>query len=358
MHQTVKVGFVGTGWPDRIQIPAFRKAGLMPAGICSGQLENAQRVSKKHNIPEVHKNWESLIASKNIDLISIVAPTWLHSRIAIAALKAGKHVLCEAPTLTVGESKKMLEVAKAHPKQLALIDYELRHTPQRRSVYELLQNGKLGQLISIQLDYRFNWSLDADALWNWEYDLESGGGILNLVGGHLLDQARWLFGPIKRLTAQFFTLHGSRSTGKPLERKAVTGDDFVTLLLQFKNGARGVLTASTVNPDSNSSGLSMKIHATQGSMIVDKNENLWLLDKNGKSQLHTIPDPCRDLFSKEDQSAFAFGTYHMAHEINKILVSGQKPSIHLASFYDGLLTQNAIEAARRSAQKNTWEKVE
>jgi len=356
-NQAIRVGFIGTGWSDRIQIRAFRNAGLIPQGICSRQLENAKRVSKNYDIPEVYKDWESLIASENIDLISIVTPTWLHSKISIAALDAGRHVLCEAPTLTVDESESMMKAAKSHPNQLALIDYELRHTPQRRRIYELLNSGELGSLISIHLNYCFDWNLDSGSFWNWENDRESGGGVLNLVGGHLLDQARWLGGSIERLTAQLFTLHNSRSVANSTESKTVTGDDHVTVLLQFKNGVHGVLIASAVHPEKNSSGLTMAVHATEGSLILDKNEDLWHLDKNGNSQLITILDPSRELFSKEEQSAFAYGTYHLAHELRKILVAGQKPSPHIASFYDGLITQKAIETVRRSAQNNTWEYV-
>ena len=357
-NRKVRVGFVGTGWPDRVQIQAFRNAGLEPQGICSGQISNAKRVAEKHNIVEVYENWEALIDSQTIDLVSIVTPTWLHHKIAIAALKAGKHVVCEAPTLTVDESKEMFEVAKTYPNQLALIDYELRYTPQRQKMYELVKSGKLGIPKSIHLNYLFDWNLDSSLLWNWENDLESGGGVLNLVGGHLLDQARWFCGSIERLTAQFFTLHNYRTVKSSNVNKAITGDDQVTLLLQFKNGVRGKLTASAVHPEKNSSGLTATIYATEGSLMIDKNEELWQFDKNGNSQHLSISDSSREMFAQEAQSAFAYGTYHFAHELKRVLVEGEKPSPHLTTFYDGLIAQKAIEAARRSAKNISWEYVE
>lgn len=357
-HPSIRVGFIGTGWPDKVQIPAFARAGLMAQGICSGQIENARRVSGKHGIPEVHDSWESLIASESIDLVSIVTPTWLHSQIAKAALKAGKHVLCEAPTLSVAQSKSMVDVANAHPTQLALFDFELRHTPQRRRMYDLIDGGDLGGLISIQLHYRFNSNLDSRLPWNWEHDLDSGGGMLNLVGGHLLDQACWLAGPIEKLTAQFFTLYGSRSDPKSKKNKNVTGDDYATLLLKFENGTRGVLTVSTVHPDDGTAGLTAVVHGTEGGVLLDKNEVLFTVDKNGASQLLAIPDPAKELLSEEDQNAFACGTFHMAREIKNTLLSGQERTPHLATFNDGLMVQKAIEAARRSGENETWEYVE
>ena len=115
-----------------MQIAAFKNAGLLAQGICSGKVANAQRIASQHDIPEIYEDWRAMIAAENIDLVSIVTPTWLHSEIAIAALQAGKHVLCEAPTLTVAEAERMLATAKLYPDQLALIDYELRYTPQRQ----------------------------------------------------------------------------------------------------------------------------------------------------------------------------------------------------------------------------------
>lgn len=353
-----RVGFVGTGWPDRVQIQAFRNAGLVPQGICSGQIRNAKRIAEKHNIPEIYDSWEALICSETIDLVSIATPTWLHHKIAIAALKAGKHVVCEAPTLTVEEAKEMSEVAKAHPNQLALIDYELRYTPQRQKMHQLIDSGKLGTLISIQLNYLFDWNLDSTLFWNWENDLESGGGVLNLVGGHLLDQTRWFCGSIEKLTAQFLTVYDSRTVESSNGKKAVTGDDQVTILLQSKNGVRGILTASAVHPDKNSSGLTAMIHASEGGLMIDKNEELWQFDKNGNPQQEIIADSSRKIVPQEVQSAFAYGTYHFANELKRVLVEGEKPSPDFATFYDGLIAQKAIEAARRSAKNASWEYVE
>ncbi len=357
MDSKIRVGFIGSGWPGRVQIAAFKNAGLSAQGICSGKIENARRIARQHDIPEVHEDWQALIASENIDLVSIVTPTWLHSEIAIAALQAGKHVLCEAPTLTVVEAESMLATAKKYPNQLALIDYELRYTPQRQKIVELLNAQALGEITSLHLSYNFGWNLDGSNPWHWENDLESGGGVLNLVGGHLLDQARWFAGPIEKLTAQFTTLHRSRPVANSRDHRTVSGDDQANLLLQFQNGAQGTLRISAVHPEVASEGLRTVIHGEKSSLLLDSNETLWHLEKDGNRVAFDIADGAKDVIPSEEQSAFAYGTYHLGREIKKMFSDPENLPGHAATFHDGLLAQKAIAAARRSAAKKTWEYV-
>src|SRR5687768_18491959 len=94
----IRVGFIGAGWTERIQIPCYRLAGLTAQAICASKPENARRVAANLEIPEVYNTWQELIRADSIDLVSIVTPPHLHAEIAIAALRAGKHVICEKPT--------------------------------------------------------------------------------------------------------------------------------------------------------------------------------------------------------------------------------------------------------------------
>lgn len=102
----IRIGFVGTGWSDRAQIPVFQKAGLIPQAICSGQLANAQRVAQKHGIPEVYATWQELIQSPTVDVVSVCSPPATHTEITVAALAAGKHIICEKPIRLTGVRRK------------------------------------------------------------------------------------------------------------------------------------------------------------------------------------------------------------------------------------------------------------
>src|SRR4051794_21670251 len=104
----LRVGFIGSGWTDSTQIPTFRLAGLAPQAIASANPTKARAVAEKHSVPEVCATWQELIASPNVDIVSICTPPHLHKEIAVAALQAGKHVISEKPTaLIVDEAEAM-----------------------------------------------------------------------------------------------------------------------------------------------------------------------------------------------------------------------------------------------------------
>src|SRR5438067_8535663 len=107
-----RVGIIGRGWGERSQAPNFRDAGLEIVDIAG------------------RDNWRSLIDRDDVDLISIVMPPAMHLEMATAALARGKHVVCEEPTaLNAAEAGGLDEVARKHPKQIAIIDDELRFLP-------------------------------------------------------------------------------------------------------------------------------------------------------------------------------------------------------------------------------------
>jgi predicted dehydrogenase len=202
----LRVGFVGSGWSDRVQIPVFRRGGLTPQAIVSASPTNAQRVAAKHQLPEVYTTWQELVASASVDIVSICTPPHLHAEIAIAALAAGKHVICEKPTaLSVREAEAMLAAAQAAPGRLAIMDHELRFHPQRLYMRQLIKEGYVGSVLQARFDRLGGERLDASQPWTWWSDAERGGGMLGALGSHLIDLARWMIGRIENITAQLQT---------------------------------------------------------------------------------------------------------------------------------------------------------
>src|SRR5437016_2327030 len=130
-----RVGIIGTGWGARVQVPAFREAGLEVVAIAGHNPERTRRAADEHQIAPFD-DWRALIAS-NVDLVTIVTPPSEHLQMARAALDAGKHVLCEKPTaLNVAEAEQLVAAARDHPDQISLIDHELRFLPSFRVARE------------------------------------------------------------------------------------------------------------------------------------------------------------------------------------------------------------------------------
>jgi predicted dehydrogenase len=355
-HSPIRVGFIGTGWAERVQIPMFRLAGLTVQAICSANPSNAQRAGQALGIPEVYATWQELIASPTVDLVSIVTPPHLHCEIAVAALQAGKHVICEKPTaLNVAEAEAMLAAAQAAPNQLAIIDHELRFHPQRLRLRQLVKEGYVGSALLVNVNVHNPTRLNPATPWSWWNNAEQGGGMLGAIGSHMLDQCRWLFGKLDRLTAQLQIGHYYRQTADG-NRRQVTADDHANLLLRFANGVQGSLTVSVITPGA--PGAEFTVIGTQGALKLDSQDQLWGAQKDnlfqGTWQPIATDFPQGLPAGVPAAQMYAVGAYYLGLALAQALPQGVTVLPEAASFYDGLVVQRALDAAQRSQREQTW----
>ncbi len=351
-----RVGFIGAGWTERVQIPTYRIAGLTAQAICASKPENAKRVAAKLEIPQVFASWQELIHADTVDMVSIVTPPHLHAEIAIAALRAGKHVICEKPTaLNVAEAENMFAAAQAAPNQLAIIDHELRFHPQRARLRQLVREGYIGNPLYLELDYLTPRRLDPHQPWNWHSDAEKGGGSLGALGSHLIDLARWFVGRIEGLAAQLQTGHFLRPAPQGHGSRRVTSDDAVHLIIQFGGGVQGRIAVNDLYPTHR--GMSVNMVGTDGALKIDNEDRLWGLNSaeypRGEWQELTVADESTEL-SLPSRSPFTIGCYYLAKAIKSALSNGQTVVPDAATFYDGFVVQRALDAARRSHREQIW----
>src|SRR5437773_296839 len=140
--KAIRIGIIGAGFARTTQIPGFKNCkGARIVAIASAHREHAEEVAQEFDIPNVESDWRTLVARDDIDLVSIVTPVVTHCEMALAALDAGKAVLCEKPmAMNAEEALRMTERARAVG-VLALIDHELRFLPGRLKMRELLRRG-------------------------------------------------------------------------------------------------------------------------------------------------------------------------------------------------------------------------
>jgi len=356
----LRVGYIGTGWTDTVQIPTFRLAGLAPQAIASGNPARAQAVAQKYAIAQVYTTWQELITSDEIDLVSICTPPHLHKEIAVAALQAGKHVICEKPTaLNVGEAEAMLAAAQAAPGQLAIVDHELRFHPQRLHMRQLIKEGYVGSVLHAHFDRLGSERLNPAAPWTWWSDADRGGGMLGGVGSHLIDLARWMVGRIESLTAQLQIGHLFRTDPQTGAERPVTADDHAHILLRFANGAHGSVTVSGLTPGGY--GMSILVVGTRGALKLDYQDQLWGMQGDRYPSGEWEPIRARhapaNLSELPNQRPFAVGTLYLAQMLAMSLPMGEVLLDDAASFYDGLVVQRALDSARRSHHRGTWESL-
>ncbi|HAJ35622.1 MAG TPA: gfo/Idh/MocA family oxidoreductase [Chloroflexi bacterium] len=353
----LRVGFVGSGWSDRVQIPVFRLGGLTPQAIASANPENAQRVAAAHQLPETYATWQELVASESVDIVSICTPPHLHAEIAIAALAAGKHVICEKPTaLNVNEAEAMLAAAQAAPGRLAIIDHELRFHPQRLHMRQLIKEGYIGSVLQARFDRLGSERLDAAQPWTWWSDAARGGGMLGALGSHLIDLARWMIGRIEAVAAQLQIGHLYRHDPQQGFQRQVTADDHADLLLRFVNGALGSITVSGITPGGY--GMSILVVGAEGALMLDNQDRLFGMKGVYPGGEWEPLRPKANLPTVEglpNQGAFTVGSYYLAQTLAMSLPMGETMLDDAASFYDGLVVQRVLDAARRAHQTRTWQ---
>jgi predicted dehydrogenase len=115
MSDDVRIGLVGTGFAEKVQLPALRHVeGARVVAVASGHRASAERAAAAFGIPRVCDTFEELTSLDEVDLVVVSSPPHTHAPAALAALAAGKHVLCEKPmALDLGEAKRMAEAAEA-----------------------------------------------------------------------------------------------------------------------------------------------------------------------------------------------------------------------------------------------------
>ena len=343
-----RIGIIGTGWGARVQVPAFREAGLEVVAIAGHDAERTRRIAGQLDV-KPFDDWHALIES-DVDLVTIVTPPSEHLQMATATLDAGKHVLCEKPTaLNVDEATRLVAAAQKHPDRLALIDHELRFLPSFRAARERMND--LGGVRYTEVRYGSPSRGDRTREWNWWSDADHGGGIWGAVGSHFVDTLRFLGMEIEAVQATLRTIIAER----PFENatRPVTSDDFAAVNLRSSGGVIAAITLSTVasGPDEPST---ITIHGEEGAMRLAGEELLTAM----RGEPFTVASSAgrSDRKGNSAGGAFGSGTYLLGRAIRSALDDGDRSALaDAATFDDGLAQQRVLDAARMSnAKGGAW----
>lgn len=336
------IGIIGTGWGARVQVPAFRAAGLEVTALAGSQAAKTERVAGELEVAFHSADWRALLARPDVTLVSIVTPPALHREMALAALEAGKHVLCEKPTaMNAAEAEAMLEAARQRPHQLALIDHELRFLPVVRRARELVAAGAIGTLRHAAVRFVNNGRADPTRPWNWWYDASQGGGALGAIGSHQVDLLRYLLDDEVAEAHGFVATAIAERPDKSGQPRAVSADDYAAASLRFAGGALANLLTSAVAGVSEPNSLS--IHGSQGTLNITSGRLFH--NEPGKEPVdltpaHTVAIP------QGIAGEFPEGTVYLGHALRAYLDGDGEALALAATFADGLAVQRTLDAIR------------
>jgi len=344
---TVRVGIIGTGFARRVQLPGLALVpGVRVTAIASGRRANAEAVAAEFQIPRVCGDGVELAGAPDVDLVIVSSTPPTHSRFAIAALEAGKHVLCEKPmALNAAEGGMMLEVARRGP-GMAYIDYELRYEPNRREVRKLIHAGTIGRVQHIELMLKPYLRGDgrpqaSSAPWTWWFDAGQGGGILGAVGSHLIDLCRyWTDSEVTEVGGGVATFVPERDDADRV-RRAVTADDFASLVLRLGGGVVATIALSAVAH--HGPGHFGQITGSHGTIILTGETKLEIGAPGEPLKDASVGDELWEKTKVNNMWARSF--VRLMQDLVGIL-EGRPATGSLATFHDGLAVQRVMDAAR------------
>ncbi|MEI7732017.1 MAG: Gfo/Idh/MocA family oxidoreductase [Verrucomicrobiota bacterium] len=256
----LRAGIIGTGFIGPVHIEALRRLGVQVVAL-SDLPTLVQAAAARHGIPQAFGDYHELLRSPDVDVVHITAPNRFHCEMALAAIAAGKHVICEKPlAMNTRETARITALAQRSGTVFA-VNYNVRFYPAVLQLRQLVAQGELGEIIHVNGSYMQDW-LFKDTDYNWRLLPQEGGKLRAVadIGTHWMDTVSFILGAkIKAVLADLGTWHKTRK--RPLGEvqtfaKAdaamryatypVKTEDFASVLLQFGNGARGNLGVSQV----------------------------------------------------------------------------------------------------------------
>ena len=344
----IRVGFVGSGFARRVQLPGLALVpGTKAVAIASAHRANAEAAAREFGLPHVFSDGVELAQSPEVDLVVVSSTPDSHARYAIAALEAGKHVLCEKPmAIDAFEAAQMVTASAQHPDSIAWLDHELCYEPNRRRARELIRSNALGELRHVELSLKPYVRGDGrpQALagpWNWWADAARGGGILGAVGSHLIDLFRYWTGSdvtyVAGLVDTFVKERGDESG----QARPVTADDFASAVLRAASGAVATITLSTVAH--HGPGHLGQVTGSAGTLLLRGETQLEFGKSGGPLEDVSVPDELWDKTQPNNMWARSF--VRLMRDLAQV-IRGGTPQGEPATFSDGWQVQRVLDAIR------------
>jgi len=333
----LRVGIVGTGFGARVQVPGFRAAGYEVTAICSARMDRARAAAEQAGIPVAVDMVKDLVARDDVDVVCVTSPPTLHREHALAALAAGKHVICEKPMARdTGEAREMLAAAE-RAGVVHAIDHEFRYTPARSKVKELIDARSIGDTrLALVMEMTGTLVDPTRPRQEWWLRRDRAGGLLGAMGSHWIDSLIWWLGAVDRVSSELGISSKTRPTTDGGSAR-VTADDTAQLLMRMSSGAIATIQ------------LSSAVHHPSRRVILYGSDGTIVLGGDGRVLLARGSGPLEEILpASTSDGAFP----DLARRVREHIEAGPtgKDDAQHPTFADGLRVQEVMDAAYRSAE--------
>lgn len=341
---------VGTGFGTRVHVPALRAAGFDVVALVGRDPERTKRRADRLGVPDALTDLDAALDRPDVHAVTIATPPSTHAEIAIAAARAGKHVLCEKPfAMSAAEAEAMLEAATTAG-VTHLVAHEFRWAVDRATVGRAITSGAIGE--PRFATFVSNVALVADPqaqVPSWWFDPATGGGWLGASGSHVVDQIRAWLGDFAEVSARLAVVSARRAVPP-----ASLAEDSFTVRFRLASGLDGVLQQTAASWGS-LPGVT-RVAGTTGTVWIEGDEP-WIADAGGTRRL-AVPDdllpPVPAAPSDDPRHRFTHLELGPFTRLCEVLLAGAEgrpiPSgVPVPTFVDGLATMRVLDAIRASA---------
>ena len=383
MVDTLGVAVIGFGWMGRVHTQAYARVRhhypqlpLVPELVTVAEEVpgRAEEAAAQFGFASTTRDWRAVAADPRVRAVSITAPNCLHREIGVAMAEAGKHIWIEKPVGLTAEDAGAVADAVAKAGVQGAVGFNYRNAPAVEAARELIASGEIGTVTHVRVRLFSDYAAHPEGALTWRYERERGGsGVLGDLASHGVDLARHLLGDITSLTADtaIFLPERARPTGATAGHSRAAGgelgpvenEDYVSCLLRFASGARGVLEACRVSVgEQNNYGF--EVHGSKGAVFWDFRR----MNELGISRGTTYQDQSvTTVYAGPGHGEFAAFQPGAANamgyddlkviEAYRFLRSVAEGTPHGATLTDAVHSATALDAMARSAQSGSWAEV-
>ena len=365
MADLLRVGVAGAGIGAGYIAGFQKQPGVEVTALCTRTPTRLRPLAERYRIPHTYTDYKAMLAQEPLDIVVVATPNNLHHSMTLAALDAGKHVLCDKPLgLNTAQVREMVKRAEQAGRK-HFVPFTWRFLPAAAYMKEIIDSGFVGQPYHINVRY-FNraWG-DPHGPMRWQYDREqAGSGALGNLGSHVTHLIQWWFGDIRRICAVLKTAVKERTWPDGGDRVPIQVDDICEFLAELADGTPVVCDISSVTwvPRNR---FDVVVWGSEGGVIL---QNDWadedaptgriLTTRKGDAAPALVPIPSRltgELLDMPDQymPLRACFSRMVAEFVNAI--REDRPAA--PNFQDGLRVQEVMEAILKSAAEQQWVSV-
>jgi predicted dehydrogenase len=380
MVRTLGVAVVGFGWMGRVHTQAYQRVphhfpqlSVRPELVTVAEEVpgRAEEAAAQFGFASTTRTWREVVADPRVHAVSITAPNFLHREIGVAMAEAGKHIWIEKPVGLTAEDAGAVADAVTKAGVQGTVGFNYRNAPAVAYARDLIASGELGTVTHVRIRLFSDYAAHPEGALTWRYErARGGGGVLGDLASHGVDLARFLLGDITALAADtaVFIPERARPTGATAGHTLATGgvlgpvenEDYVSCLLRFASGARGVLEACRVSVgEQNNYGF--EVHGTKGAVFWDYRR----MGELGVSRGTSYQDqPVSTVYvgpGHGEYGAFQPGAANaMGYDDLKViearnfLRSIAEDTPYGPTLRDAVHSATALDAMSRSAAQGTW----